>query len=104
MQDEANGPDDDFLKPLLIPSQTIHIRLLPATHSFSYSYFLAGIPVGWKGGAGSLLGAERHGTARFPFCQSTWFTIEAGDYLERGTHPDGLWGKLKDYLHAQGID
>lgn len=104
MPEWNSRPGHAFLKPLLIPSRTTHTRVWPTAHSFSYSYFLVGIPVGWKGRAGCLLGAEQHGTAGFSFPQSTWFSVEAEDYLERGSHPDGLRGKLNDYLSSQGID
>jgi len=29
--------------------------------------------------------------------EEPWFSVEAEDYLERGTHPDGLCGKLSEY-------
>jgi DUF1365 family protein len=32
-----------------------------------------------------------------------WFSVEAEDYLERGTHPGGLRGKLSEYLRCQGV-
>lgn len=36
--------------------------------------------------------------------RKSWFSVEAKDYLSRGSHPEGLAGKLRDYLKAQGID
>ncbi|GAB7341773.1 hypothetical protein MBLNU457_g0105t1 [Dothideomycetes sp. NU457] len=94
--------DEHLLPPLLIPGRTTHTRLFPKKHSFSYSYFYVGIPVGWKGRAGSSLSADvdllplddrRYG----------WFHVDAADYLTRGDHPDGLEGKLRQYLRSEGI-
>ena len=50
----AEGP-----KPLFFPSRTTHTRLFPKTHSFSYSYLLVGIPVGWQGSVGGMLSADQ---------------------------------------------
>ena len=94
--------DEHLLPPLLIPGRTTHTRLFPKKHSFSYSYFYVGIPVGWKGRAGSALSADvdllpvddrRYG----------WFHVDAADYLTRGDHPDGLEGKLRQYLRSEGV-
>lgn len=85
-----------FLKPCMFPCRTTHSRLFPTKHSFSYSYLYAGIPVGWKGAAGTILSAESDTT-------KTWFSVVAKDYLERGTQQDGLVGKLREYLVSQGV-
>ena len=90
------------LRPLLIPSCTTHRRLFPAKHSFSYSYFFVGIPIGWSGSAGTILAADQNG--RIPKRQQTWLSVEAENYLERGSHPEGLQGKLKEYLEGQNVD
>lgn len=101
----ANGDQVD-LKPMLFPSRTTHTRLSPKAHSFSYSYLYAGIPIGWTGSAGSLLSADRmvaSKTVEAKLVQRTWFNVEGEDYLQRGHHPAGLAGKLKDYLISQGV-
>ncbi|KAK3301355.1 uncharacterized protein B0H64DRAFT_370485 [Chaetomium fimeti] len=72
-------------KVLLFPCWTSHSRLFPKKHSFSYPYLLVGIPVGFEGSVG-------------------WFTIDAGDYLERGKSELGLRGKLDEYLWSQGVN
>ena len=96
----SENADQQFLPPLLIPSRTTHTRIFPKKHSFVYSYFYVGIPVGWRGCAGSALSADidilpgsggRRG----------WFNVDASDYLERGPHQKGLEGKLRSYLHSQ---
>src|SRR5258708_4384300 len=81
---------------------TTHTRLFPKVHSFSYSYLLAGIPVGWQGRVGGMLAADRtyggalgvvenhSGTANF--------SVNAADYLGRGNGHFGLQGKLREYL------
>ena len=92
------------LKPLIIPSRTTHTRLFPTTHSFSYSYLLVGIPIGWNGKSSSLLEAERETVSNLlPHASKAWFSVEADDFLERAMHTEGLEGKLKDYLRSQSV-
>ncbi len=101
MKSTVEGP-----KPLFFPSRTTHTRLFPKTHSFSYSYLLVGIPVGWQGSVGGMLSADQgaYGT-RSGFeggsSSSTWYTIDAGDYLDRGHRQLGLDGKLRKFLQSQ---
>jgi hypothetical protein len=97
---------DDGPKPLLFPSRTTHTRLFPKTHSFLYSYLLAGIPVGWKGSVGGMLSADQVANdAKSGFqdgsSSSSWYTVDAGDYLDRGHHHLGLDGKLRKYIQSQ---
>lgn len=97
-----------MLKPLLFPCRTSHTRFFPKKHSFSYSYLFVGVPIGWKGYIGRFLSADLEGGSfsqgavkppeRWP---STWFTIQAVDYLQRGGHALGLQGKLDEYLKSQ---
>ncbi|KAI1761642.1 hypothetical protein GGR53DRAFT_524971 [Hypoxylon sp. FL1150] len=89
-----NGP----ARPLLFPCRTSHARLFPKKHSFSYSYLLVGIPVGWTGPAGDLISNEEHSTG-----VKGWYNIDAADCLERGNGHLGLRGKLDAYLESQGI-
>lgn len=95
------------LKPLIFPCRTTHTRMFPKRHSFSYSYLLVGIPVGWHGSVGSLLSADGEGcfgeTEEIISHQQqrSWFNVEAADYLERGSHSLGLKGKLVLYLKSQ---
>ena len=103
-QPAAHVPLQSGLRPLMIPCRTTHTRLFPAKHSFSYSYLLVGIPVGWKGRAGTILSADRPGRPKQGESRGTWFSVEAEDYLERKSHPDGLRGKLSAYLRSQGVD
>lgn len=85
-------------KPMLFPCQTTHTRLFPKKHSFSYSYLLVGVPVGWEGTAGSMIstGQPQHG-------RKGWYHIDPADYLERGNAQLGLRGKLDKYLESQVI-
>jgi DUF1365 family protein len=100
IEKEPSQPD---LPPLMIPCRTTHTRVFPAKHSFSYSYLFVGIPVGWTGRAGSILSADRQCGSVQGESRRTWFSVEADDYLERGTHSDGLRGKLFEYLRSQGV-
>ena len=95
-------------KVLLLPCRTFHSRLLPKRHSFSYSYLAVGIPVGFDGNAGGMVSVGSRGEAG-PFSwpssasrvPNSWFTVDAGDYLERGKSELGLRGKLDEYLRLQ---
>jgi hypothetical protein len=90
-------------KPLLFPCQTTHTRFFPKKHSFSYSYLLAGVPVGWQGSWSALLSATNAGTdkSQHSAASNGWYSIDAGAYLDRGNGRLGLAGKLKNYLHSQ---
>lgn len=97
---------DEGPKPLFFPSRTTHTRLFPKTHSFSYSYLLVGIPVGWRGSVGGMLSADRetHGVRngfQDGFSCSSWYTVDAGDYLDRGYRHLGLDGKLRKFIRSQ---
>ena len=85
----------------LFPCRTTHTRLFPTKHSFSYFYLYVGIPIGWYGNTGAMLSADtRSPTLDCQRKRRTWFSVEAEDYLERGGHPDGLLGKLRDFLKS----
>ena len=93
-------------KPLFFPSRTTHTRLFPKKHSFSYSYLLVGIPIGWKGSVGDILAADQgHGNVtddiQAGYVGGFFYSVDAADYLERGNAHTGLDGKLKKYLESQ---
>jgi DUF1365 family protein len=94
---ETQGPPPP-LPPLIFPCHTTHTRLFPSRHSFTYSYLLVGVPVGWRHASGSLSCDPVGGS------KATWFSVHAEDYLSRGSHDGGLRGKLDDYLRSQGAD
>ncbi len=81
-------------KVLLLPCKTTHSRMFPKLHSFSHSYLVVGIPVGWSGCAGGLVSAGSGG-------RRGWFHVDAEDSLERGNGHLGLRGKLDAYLESQ---
>ncbi|KAI1473953.1 hypothetical protein F4774DRAFT_422783 [Daldinia eschscholtzii] len=89
-----NGPG----RPLLFPCRTTHTRLFPKKHSFSYSYLLVGVPVGWTGVAGGMISNDEHSTG-----VGGWYKVDASDYLDRGNGHLGLRGKLNNYLESQSI-
>lgn len=99
-----NGNRDDP-KPLFFPSRTSHTRLFPKVHSFSYSYLLAGIPVGWQGRVGGMLAADQKNGGVLGVVENHSgigiFSVNAADYLERGNGRLGLQGKLREYLRSQ---
>lgn len=85
------------LKPLIFPSRTTHTRMFPSRHSFSYSYFYVGIPIGWHGSVKNILSADCLGS-------NAWFHVSAADYLERGLPGLDLKQKLAHYLASQSED
>ena len=94
-----------FKRPLIFPCRTAHTRMFPKKHSFSYSYLVVGIPIGWRGSVGSFLSADLKSlpedTLRTRPMSKSWFNVEAADHLNRGTNKDGLKGKLDTYLESQ---
>ena len=104
-----SSPSDDFVaKPMIFPCRTSHTRLVPKTHSFSYSYLWVGIPVGWKGNVGGLLSADAPKMSS-PWYRrvlslnsgDAWHTVDGDDYLGRGHADGGLHEKLHSYLQDQ---
>ncbi|RSL41782.1 hypothetical protein CEP53_012559 [Fusarium sp. AF-6] len=98
-----NGPG----RPFLIPSRTTHTRLFPKKHSFSYSYLVVGVPVGYSGNANGMISANVSGPSSwlsYFLGRRAWFDVNPVDYLQRGHRNDGLRGKLDDYLENQNVD
>lgn len=103
---KPSEPSD--LRPLVFPCRTSHTRMFPKKHSFSYSYLLVGIPVGWQTPVGTFLSTsldfpttDNGKTKEYGRTRATWFHINDADYLNRGHHPLGLEGKLNDFLRTQ---
>lgn len=92
----TSDPHPKFLRPLIYLCNTTHERLFPKKHGFSYSYLVVGIPIGWRKTAGILSCDPRSVNET-----KGWFSVHNEDYLARGTHRDGLRGKLDDYLRSQ---
>jgi len=91
-----------FLKPLVFPSRTSHVRFFPKKHSFSYSYLLVGIPIGWRGVVGPLLSADEDDAQRGANSgRGAWLSVRAADHLHRGYDHRGLKGKLESFLATQ---
>lgn len=87
------------LRPLLFPSRVAHTRKFPKMHSFTYSYLMVGIPIGWRGSIGTFLSADIKSLpwqGRQPL--AAWFSVESADHLARGDSVHGLQGKLEEYL------
>ncbi|ESZ94072.1 hypothetical protein SBOR_5548 [Sclerotinia borealis F-4128] len=103
--------DGQFLKPMLFPTKTSHLRLSPKKHGFSYSYLLTGIPIGWTGSSGGMISADESKEVT-PWYKrlfslqpmSPWYVVDGDAYLERGHVLGGLEGKLKRFLHDQSLD
>ncbi|KAK3945850.1 hypothetical protein QBC46DRAFT_61854 [Diplogelasinospora grovesii] len=99
-------------KVLLFPCNTTHARLFPKKHSFTYSYLVVGVPVGWEGNAGGMVSvgpqSSKSGLSSWfslrPQVRKGWYHIDPADYLARGKGHLGLRGKLDEYLESQGAD
>lgn len=105
--DQKNEHDipekDDFdkMKPLMFPCRVSHMRSVPKSHLFSYSYLMVGIPIGWRGSIGRFLSADLESLRRQGSkIASTWFTVKSADHLGRGDDINGLEGKLATYLNS----
>lgn len=94
---------DQFLSPRIFECQTTHTRLFPKKHSFSYSYLLVGVPIGWRGAIPPIISSDVPVSKSSANSSNTWFSVHTEDYLERGGHVDGLAGKLRDYLTSQNV-
>lgn len=96
---------DGLGSPYLIPSRTSHTRFFPKKHSFSYSYLVVGIPVGFSGNANGIISADvsvkPSSWFSFMFGLRAWFDVNPVDYLQRGGADLGLRGKLDNYLRTQ---
>ncbi|KAF5010018.1 hypothetical protein FDECE_3797 [Fusarium decemcellulare] len=94
-------------RPFLIPSRTTHTRLFPKKHSFSFSYLVVGVPVGFSGNANGMVSADIPGTSSWLphfLGRRAWYDINPADYLQRGYTDNGLRGKLDGYLKSQDVD
>ncbi|KAL8910450.1 MAG: hypothetical protein Q9171_004244 [Xanthocarpia ochracea] len=95
------------MKPLLFPSKTSHTRLFPKKHSFTYSYLLVGIPVGWRVVAdlgfisNSLLEDKliRRGNPGFPHA----YLVTAPRFLGYSSNPVSFWYLYNDYMELQAM-
>lgn len=90
-----------FMKPLVFPSRTSHTRFFPKKHSFSYSYLLVGVPLGWRGVVGPLLSVDEEDALCGASGRGAWLSVRAEDHLHRGYDHRGLKGKLKSFLITQ---
>jgi DUF1365 family protein len=100
--EEEFSTQTQLLPPLLLPGRTTHTRMFPEKHSFGYSYFSVGVPVGFKGCAGSMLSTNLDilpPAAR----RKGWFNVNASDYLYRGGAEHGLEARLRCYLRGEGV-
>ncbi|APA11440.1 hypothetical protein sscle_08g062100 [Sclerotinia sclerotiorum 1980 UF-70] len=103
--------EGQVLKPMFFPANTSHLRLFPKKHGFSYSYLLTGVPVGWTGSSGGMISVDEKNNVspwykRLLYFQpmSPWYVVDGDAYLDRGHVPGGLEGKLKRFLHDQGLN
>jgi len=92
----------NFLTPLVFPSRTSHARFFPKKHSFSYSYLLVGVPIGWRGVVGPFLSVDKDEALRGATSgRGAWLSVRATDHLHRGYDHRGLKGKLESFLATQ---
>ncbi|MCJ1273952.1 hypothetical protein MMC21_001745 [Puttea exsequens] len=97
-----SGSISTQFKALIFPCRTSHTRFFPKKHSFSYSYLLVGVPIGWRGRLNSLLTVDVNTPpAKSSNSEHTWYSVDSADYLQRGVLINGLQGKLDAYLKSQ---
>ncbi|KAJ2901470.1 uncharacterized protein MKZ38_001811 [Zalerion maritima] len=92
---------DGLAGPLIFPCKTIHARMFPQKHGFTYSYLMVGIPVEWEGNSAGMISA---GMEKRPNFKKGLYNIDPGGYLERGSREIGLRGKLDNYLRTQNVE
>ncbi|CAD0090756.1 unnamed protein product [Aureobasidium mustum] len=102
VEQENESSVEQLIPPLLLPGRTTHSRMFPQKHSFAYSYFSVGVPVSFKGCAGSMLSTNLE---MLPPSQRRkgWFNVDASDYLYRGGEERGLEARLRCYLRGEGV-
>ncbi len=111
-KDTEPSPDLDMespspLRPFIFPASTSHSRFFPRHHSFKYSYFLVGVPVGWRGSINNLLSCDVPGPASW--WKTTWLSVHSEDYLFYtrpcpGSQAPSLREKLDAYLRSEDAD
>lgn len=99
-EQEDQSTTEQLLPPLLLPGRTTHSRMFPQKHSFAYSYFSVGVPVNFKGCAGSMLSTNLELLPPSKRCKG-WFNVNASDYLYRGGEERGLEARLRCYLRGE---
>jgi hypothetical protein len=99
-EQEDKYTTEQLLPPLLLPGRTTHSRMFPEKHSFAYSYFSVGVPVNFRGCAGSMLSTNLE---LLPLAERRkgWFNVNAADYLYRGGEERGLEARLRCYLRGE---
>ena len=83
-------------EPLLIPSRLSHTRLFPCSHTFSYKYIAAWLPIDWIGNLNNVLSA-----GPLPRSKRAWMHIDPKNYLYDGSPSVTLRQKLDEYLRSQ---
>ena len=104
-KEQSDSSVDKLLKPRIFPSRTTHHRTFPKVHSFSFSYLMVGIPIGWHGTISSMISTDTNmiDTSKPSYrIAKGWFQVDAVDYLDRGNAHLGLHGKLRAYIESQG--
>jgi len=108
LHEPETGLNSFIAEPMLFPCRTSHTRLFPKKHSFSFSYLVVGIPIGWKGSTGGMISSDISRESSSWYWKwislksgGTWFTVNGDDYLARGHVEGGLEEKLHDYLRSQ---
>ena len=112
IKDTRTGPtfgdqSPSALKPFIFPASTSHTRFFPRHHTFRYSYFLVGVPVGWRGRINNLLACDDPRSTSW--WNDPWLSVHAEDYLfytrlSPGSQAPSLREKLDAYLRSEEVD
>jgi DUF1365 family protein len=111
---DSPATSDLLLKPIIFPTSTAHTRFFPRRHSFRYSYLLVGVPIGWRGRIGNVLGCDESSPGQVAWWKAPWLSVHAEDYLYytrdsvqgKGADPNttSLRDKLDAYLLGENAD
>ncbi|KAF2663719.1 DUF1365-domain-containing protein [Microthyrium microscopicum] len=82
--------------PLVHRCLTIHSRMFPKKHSFSYKYLQVSVPVEFEGNYGKIFSVK-------PSQKWALFQVDPTDYLERHDEASSLKEKLAQYLESQDV-
>lgn len=85
-------------KSFIIPCRTTHTRIFPKKHSFGYNYLLCGFPIVPSGISPQGIVVSN---CNDRILGKWWLRVRARDYLVRGQHEAGFYGKLKLFLREK---
>lgn len=90
-----------LFRPYFFPLETTHTRVSPVKHKFSYNFTWAGIPLSEPLNCNGILAIFEKMADNKPV--SSWFTVDADDYLIPGTIGSIFEEKMTAFLEYRNI-